>query len=77
MITTPEQAVLAATCALARISTFKSEGKHSEGCSWCDTDPRDLCRMVGVYVADGVNASTIRLYESKSAHKTMEAMWLE
>lgn len=77
MITTPEQAIAAATCALARISTFQSEGKHSEGCSWCASDPRDLCRMVDAFVGNDANASTIRLYESKSAHKTMEAMWLE
>ena len=77
MIKTPEDAVAAATCALARISSFKADDRHNAGCSWCETDPRELCRMVDGFVGDSTNASTVRIYESRSATKTMEAMWLE
>jgi hypothetical protein len=33
--------------------------------------------MVDGFVGDSTNASTVRIYESRSATKTMEAMWLE
>jgi len=77
MIKTPEQAVAAASCALARISTFKSQGQHAGGCPTCEIDPRDLCRMVAVFMDDTANAAAIRLYESEQGQKTMESMWLE
>ena len=76
MITTPDQAVAAASCALARISTFKSQGRHDAGCAFCTVDPRELCRMVAVFMDDSSNAVTIRLYESEQSQKTMESMWL-
>jgi hypothetical protein len=77
MIKTPEQAVAAATCALARISTFKSQGRHDGGCPMCDQDPRELCRMVAVFMDDTANAAAIRLYETEQGQRTMESMWLE
>lgn len=72
---TPEEAVAASVCALSRISTFKSLGRHEAGCSWCSTDPRELCRMVSEYVSDTTNAAAIRLYESTASQKLMESMW--
>ena len=75
MITTPESAVAAATCALARISTFKSQGQHDEGCSFCKIDPRDLCRMVAEFMDNSANSAAIRLYENSSSQKLMESMW--
>jgi len=77
MIKTPEQAVIAATCALARISTFKSQGRHDGGCPACAYDPRELCRMVAVFMDDTSNAAAIRLYESQQAQQAMESMWQE
>lgn len=77
MIKTPEQAVAAASCALARISTFKSQGRHDGGCPTCDQDPRELCRMVAVFMDDTANAAAIRLYETEQGQRTMESMWLE
>jgi hypothetical protein len=71
----PDEAVAAATCALSRISTFKSQGRHEKGCDWCVVEPRELCRMVAEYVSDTTNASAIRLYESTSSQKLMESMW--
>ena len=75
MITTPEGAVAASLCAMARISTFKSQGAHGEGCSGCDKDPRDLCRMVAEYVGDKTHEAAIRLYENGQSQKLMESMW--
>lgn len=77
MIRTPEDAVAAATCALARISTFKSEGGHDAGCSWCQSDPRDLCKMVDGFVGDPTNAAAIKIFENRAAYRTMESMWRE
>jgi O-succinylbenzoate synthase len=68
-------AVNAATCALARISTFRSTTGHREDCSWCKKDPRDLCQMVAEFMGDSANSASIRLYESQAAQKTMESMW--
>ena len=76
MITTPEQAVAAATCALARISTFKSQGQHNDGCSFCKIDPRDLCRMVAEFMDDSANEAAIRLYEHQSSQTIMTEMWV-
>ena len=75
MITTPEQAVAAASCALARISTFKSQGRHDAGCAFCKVDPRELCRMVAVFMDDSANAAAIRLYETQDGQRAMESMW--
>jgi hypothetical protein len=73
---TPEEAVAASTCAMARISTFKSQGRHDAGCAWCQYDPRELCRMVAEYVGNTDNAAAIRLYENTQSQKLMESMWL-
>lgn len=75
MIKTPEEAVAASLCAMARISTFKSQGAHSEGCSWCDKNPRDLCRMVAEYVDEPSHEAAIRLYENGQSQRLMESMW--
>ena len=71
----PEEAVAASLCAMARISTFKSQGRHDAGCSWCATEPRDLCRMVAAFVENPENAAAIRLYENTASQKLMESMW--
>jgi hypothetical protein len=73
---TPEEAVAASVCAMARISTFKSQGRHDAGCAWCHYDPRELCRMVAEYVGSTDNAAAIRLYENQQSQKLMESMWL-
>lgn len=73
---TPEEAVAASVCAMSRISTFKSQGRHDEGCSWCANDPRELCRMVAEFVDNPDNAAAIRLYENTASQKLMESMWL-
>lgn len=75
MISTPEQAVAAATCALARISTFKSQGRHDDGCSFCKIDPRDLCRMVAEFMDNSANEAAIRLYEHQASQSIMTEMW--
>jgi len=75
VISKPEEAIAAATCALSRISTFKSQGRHQEGCSWCATEPRELCRMVAAFMGDSANAAAIRLYENTSSQRVMEEMW--
>jgi hypothetical protein len=75
MITAPEQAVNAATCALSRISTFKSQGQHTEGCPWCAHEPRELCRMVAAFMDTPENAAAIRLYENRQSQSLMESMW--
>jgi hypothetical protein len=75
MITKPEDAVAAAGCALARISTFKSQGQHDGGCPFCAIDPRELCRMVAVFMDDSANAAAIRLYETPDGQRAMESMW--
>lgn len=75
MIKDVSDAVNAATCALARISTFRSTTGHREDCSWCKSDPRDLCQMVAEFMGDSVNSAAIRLYETQAAQKTMESMW--
>lgn len=75
-MTTPEEAVAASVCAMARISTFKSQGRHDAGCSWCKTEPRELCRMVAAFVGNPENAAAIRLYENTASQKLMESMWL-
>jgi len=74
---TPEEAVAASNCAMARISTFKSQGRHDAGCAWCENDPRDLCRMVAEFVDNPDNAAAIRLYENTQSQKLMESLWLE
>jgi hypothetical protein len=73
---TPEEAVAASVCAMARISTFKSQGRHDAGCAWCQYDPRELCRMVAEYVGSTDNAAAIRLYENQQSQELMESMWL-
>ena len=75
MIKTPEDAVAAATCALARISTFKTSAGHGEGCAFCPTAPRDLCRMVAEFVASPSNSAAIRLYENRASNSVMTDMW--
>lgn len=76
MIKTPEDAVAAATCALARISTFKTSEGHGEGCAFCPTSPRDLCRMVAEFVASPSNSAAIRLYETRTTNSIMKEMWI-
>jgi hypothetical protein len=73
---TPEEAVAASLCALSRISTFKSQGRHDAGCAWCATDPRELCRMVAEYIGDNSHSAAIRLYENSQSQQAMESMWL-
>lgn len=75
MIKDISDAVAASSCALARISTFRSTTGHREDCSWCKQDPRDLCRMVAEFMGDSANSASIRLYEAQVAQKTMESMW--
>lgn len=72
---TPEEAVAASVCAMARISTFKSSGQHDAGCAWCKIDPRDLCRMVAEFIGNNENTAAIRLYENDQSNKLMESMW--
>jgi hypothetical protein len=72
---TPEEAVAASLCAMARISTFKSQGKHDAGCSWCEREPREICRMVAAFVDNTENGAAIRLYENTQSQKLMESMW--
>lgn len=73
---TPAEAVAASVCAMARISTFKSSGRHDAGCAWCEYDPRDLCRMVAEFIANNENTAAIRIYENEQSTKLMESMWL-
>ncbi len=75
MIKAPEDAVAAATCALARISTFKTSAGHDEGCAFCPTSPRDLCRMVAEFVASPSNSAAIRLFENRTSNSIMTDMW--
>jgi hypothetical protein len=75
VIKTPEDAVAASTCALARISTFKTSAGHGEGCTFCPTSPRDLCRMVAEFVASPSNSAAIRLHETRASNSAMTDMW--
>lgn len=75
MITTPGQAVEAATCALSSISSFRSTTGHRADCAWCKHDPRDLCRMVADYLGSPEHQAAIRLYEAQASQNLMESMW--
>jgi len=76
VIKTPEDAIGAAACALARISTFRAENSHAGDCAWCGIDPKELCKEVNTFVTDSNNESLIRVFENRATMRTMESMWL-